>query len=42
VIKDGTWTKLQERYYPGRPVPKDFKPGSGTVTFAPVKAGSAS
>ena len=42
VIKDGTWTKLQEQYYPGRPVPKDFKPGSGTVTFAPVKAGSAS
>jgi polar amino acid transport system substrate-binding protein len=42
VIKDGTWTRLQEQYYPGRSVPKDFKPGSGTVTFAPVKAGSAS
>ena len=42
VIKDGTWTRLQEQYYPGRPVPKSFAPGSGTVTFAPVKAGSAS
>ena len=31
VIKDGTWTRLQEQYYPGRPVPKDFTPGSGTV-----------
>ncbi|MGH3391288.1 MAG: ABC transporter substrate-binding protein [Actinomadura sp.] len=36
VIKDGTWTKLQERYYPGRPVPAAFKPGSGGVTFPPV------
>lgn len=36
VIKDGTWTKLQERYYPGRPVPAEFKPGSGGVTFPPV------
>ena len=34
VIADGTWTRLQEQYYPGRPVPADFKPGSGTVTFA--------
>ena len=34
VIKDGTWTKLQEQYYPGRPVPEDFKPGSGTVAVA--------
>jgi polar amino acid transport system substrate-binding protein len=38
VIKDGTWTKLQEQYYPGRPVPTDFKPGSGTVVFPPVNA----
>jgi polar amino acid transport system substrate-binding protein len=41
VIKDGTWTKLQEQYYPGRPVPKEFKPGSGTVTFPPVQASGA-
>src|SRR3954465_11215228 len=31
VIQDGTWTKLQEQYYPGRAVPASFKPGSGTV-----------
>lgn len=31
VIADGTWTKLTEKYYPGRPVPKSFKPGSGTA-----------
>jgi polar amino acid transport system substrate-binding protein len=42
VIKDGTWTKLQEQYYPGRPVPKDFKPGSGTVAAPPVKAAAGS
>jgi len=42
VIKDGTWSKLQEQYYPGRPVPKDFKPGSGTVAVPPVKAAAAS
>lgn len=40
VIQNGTWTKLQEQYYPGRPVPADFKPGNGTVTFPPV-SGSA-
>ncbi|MEE6259092.1 ABC transporter substrate-binding protein [Plantactinospora sonchi] len=40
VIQDGTWTRLQEQYYPGRPVPETFKPGSGTVTYPPVKAGS--
>jgi polar amino acid transport system substrate-binding protein len=38
VIKDGTWTRLQEQYYPGRPVPGQFKPGSGTVPYPPVKA----
>ncbi|WP_460446691.1 ABC transporter substrate-binding protein [Angustibacter aerolatus] len=38
VIADGTWTKLQEQYYPGRPVPADFEPGSGTVKFPPVTA----
>jgi polar amino acid transport system substrate-binding protein len=33
VIADGTWTKLVEQYYPGRAVPPNFKPGSGTVKF---------
>ena len=42
VIQDGTWTKLQEQYYPGRPVPASFKPGSGTVKFPPVTAARAS
>jgi polar amino acid transport system substrate-binding protein len=42
VIKDGTWSRLQQQYYPGRPVPKDFKPGSGTVAFPPVKAAAGS
>jgi polar amino acid transport system substrate-binding protein len=42
VIKDGTWTRLQEQYYPGRPVPKDFTPGSGKVAFPPVKAAAGS
>ncbi|GIG03208.1 ABC transporter substrate-binding protein [Catellatospora citrea] len=32
VIADGTWKRLQDQYYPGRPIPADFKPGSGTVT----------
>lgn len=41
VIKDGTWTRLQERYYPGRAIPKGFRPGSGTVTFPPVTASAA-
>ncbi|MFC0505560.1 ABC transporter substrate-binding protein [Micromonospora costi] len=39
VIADGTWSRLQAQYYPGRPIPEDFKPGSGTV---PVPAASAS
>ena len=38
VIADGTWTRLQEQYYPGRPIPADFRPGSGTVTYPPVNA----
>jgi polar amino acid transport system substrate-binding protein len=42
VIKDGTWTKLQNQYYPGRPVPAGFKPGSGSVAFPPLKAGTTS
>jgi polar amino acid transport system substrate-binding protein len=35
VIADGTWTRLEQQYYPGRQIPADFKPGSGTV--APPK-----
>ena len=42
VIKDGTWTKLQNQYYPGRPVPAGFKPGSGSVAFPALKAGTTS
>jgi len=42
VIKDGTWTKLQDQYYPNRPVPAGFKPGSGSVAFPPLKAGTTS
>jgi polar amino acid transport system substrate-binding protein len=38
VIADGTWTKLQEQYYPGRPVPADFVPGSGAVKAPSVQA----
>lgn len=42
VIKDGTWTKLQDQYYPGRPLPTAFTPGSGRVAFPPLKAGTSS
>ncbi|MBM0228540.1 ABC transporter substrate-binding protein [Micromonospora sp. ATA51] len=42
VIADGTWTKLQAQYYPGRPIPADFKPGSGTVAVPGPAAPSAS
>ena len=42
VIKDGTWTRLQDQYYPNRPVPAGFKPGSGSVVFPPLKAGTTS
>lgn len=31
VIADGTWARLQKQYYPGREIPADFKPGSGTA-----------
>jgi polar amino acid transport system substrate-binding protein len=31
VVADGTWARLQKQYYPGRELPADFKPGSGTV-----------
>ncbi|GAA1139773.1 ABC transporter substrate-binding protein [Kribbella jejuensis] len=37
VIADGTWTKLVEQYYPGRAVPANFKPGSGSVKFTAPK-----
>lgn len=33
VIKDGTWKKLNDQYYPGRKVPTSFKPGSGSVAI---------
>jgi polar amino acid transport system substrate-binding protein len=42
VIEDGTWTRLQDQYYPGRPLHAGFKPGSGGVAFPPLKAGSTS
>ena len=41
VIADGTWSRLQEQYYPGRKVPADFKPGSGTVKVPPVTASAS-
>lgn len=31
VVKDGTWQKLVDQYYPGRKTPADFTPGSGAV-----------
>ncbi|MCM0678716.1 ABC transporter substrate-binding protein [Micromonospora phytophila] len=42
VIADGTWSRLQAEYYPGRPVPADFKPGSGTVPVPAAPTASAS
>jgi len=39
VIADGTWSRLQAQYYPGRTIPADFKPGSGKVAV-PAKAAS--
>jgi polar amino acid transport system substrate-binding protein len=38
VIADGTWTKLQQQYYPGRPIPADFVPGSGRTKAPAVQA----
>ncbi|MFI5833459.1 ABC transporter substrate-binding protein [Micromonospora sp. NPDC051300] len=38
VIANGTWSRLQAQYYPGRPIPADFTPGSGSV---PVPSPSA-
>lgn len=42
VIADGTWSRLQAQYYPGRPVSADFKPGSGTVAVPAAPAPTAS
>jgi polar amino acid transport system substrate-binding protein len=42
VIADGTWSKLQEQYYPGRKVPASFKPGSGTVKVPSATASATS
>ncbi|GHJ08164.1 hypothetical protein TPA0907_25310 [Micromonospora humidisoli] len=42
VIADGTWTRLQQQYYPGRPIPAGFTPGSGDVTAPGAAAPSAS
>ncbi|MFF0152311.1 ABC transporter substrate-binding protein [Micromonospora sp. NPDC005203] len=41
VVADGTWSRLQAQYYPGRPIPADFTPGSGTVS-APTASGTSS
>ncbi|MFI2710944.1 ABC transporter substrate-binding protein [Micromonospora sp. NPDC018662] len=40
VIADGTWSKLQAQYYPGRPIPADFTPGSGSVATPSPSAAS--
>ena len=40
VIADGSWSRLQERYYPGRPIPADFTPGSGSVAVPSPSATS--
>ncbi|QDY11752.1 amino acid ABC transporter substrate-binding protein [Micromonospora sp. HM134] len=42
VIADGTWTRLQQQYYPGRPIPAGFTPGSGDVTAPGAATPSAS
>ncbi|MEH0828926.1 MULTISPECIES: ABC transporter substrate-binding protein [unclassified Micromonospora] len=42
VIADGTWTRLQAQYYPGRPIPADFRPGSGTVAAPSASASTSS
>jgi ABC-type amino acid transport substrate-binding protein len=41
VIADGTWSRLQAQYYPGRPIPADFTPGSGRATAPATTSGSA-
>ena len=37
VIADGTWRSLRSSTIPGRQIPADFKPGSGTVASASVR-----
>ncbi|OJF11167.1 ABC transporter substrate-binding protein [Couchioplanes caeruleus] len=41
VIADGTWKRLQEQYYPGRPIPAGFTPGSGKAAASPSTSASA-
>ncbi|MEU0548956.1 ABC transporter substrate-binding protein [Micromonospora sp. NPDC005979] len=41
VIADGTWSRLQAQYYPGRPIPADFEPGSGKAAAPATPSGSA-
>ncbi|MEU1586561.1 ABC transporter substrate-binding protein [Micromonospora sp. NPDC005710] len=41
VIADGTWSRLQAQYYPGRPIPADFKPGSAGATAPSASASAA-
>ncbi|MGC4834225.1 ABC transporter substrate-binding protein [Micromonospora vinacea] len=41
VIADGTWSRLQAQYYPGRPIPADFTPGSGTAQAPSASATAA-
>ncbi|MET8279686.1 ABC transporter substrate-binding protein [Micromonospora sp. NPDC005174] len=41
VIADGTWSRLQAQYYPGRPIPADFTPGSGKAAAPATPSGSA-
>ncbi|GAB1640032.1 ABC transporter substrate-binding protein [Krasilnikovia sp. MM14-A1259] len=40
VIADGAWNRLQAQYYPGRPIPAGFTPGSGTAPRASASAAS--
>ncbi|WP_431943370.1 ABC transporter substrate-binding protein [Micromonospora marina] len=40
VIADGTWSRLQAEYYPGRPIPAGFEPGSGSVAVPSPSAAS--
>ncbi|GAB7192261.1 hypothetical protein NUM3379_29700 [Kineococcus sp. NUM-3379] len=45
VVADGTWYELEQRFYPGREIPAEFRPGSGSVavnTAAPSASPSAS
>ena len=37
---DGTWSRLQAEYYPGRPIPAGFAPGSGSVAVPSPSAAS--